>query len=360
MGKRICVVLLALTLLTGLFPALAAEDLSAHPAGEALRTVAAAGILTGYEDGTMRPDNPVTVAQLATVLGRVLETNIASAPGQPWYQGAMDAATRIGYGVNAAPGNILSRKEALLSLARFFCYATGAEDNPGLEGQGLEPMERSLLAVLMNWGVFSTWDMRLEEPITRGELAIFLCRALRGVFDLETRTFAPTYLEAAKNLITDKYAGDKTLAWAESHDYPAMLKRAYVKATRTLSGTRYLLWVNKTFQRVNVFVAGENGWQLDRVFLCATGAPGTGTPSGLFRTTAKEKGWYHWDYSVYPVVRFYGGGYAFHSVLHKPRSPEIKDPTLGYPVSHGCIRLRDEDITWIYDNIPTGTAVLVH
>jgi len=33
--------------------------------------------------------------------------------------------------------------------------------------------------------------------------------------------------------------------------------------------------------------------------------------------------------------------------------------SIGKPVTHGCIRLRDEDITWLYENIPVGTTVII-
>jgi hypothetical protein len=34
--------------------------------------------------------------------------------------------------------------------------------------------------------------------------------------------------------------------------------------------------------------------------------------------------------------------------------------SIGKAVTHGCIRMHDEDITWLYENIPVGTAVVIH
>jgi lipoprotein-anchoring transpeptidase ErfK/SrfK len=28
--------------------------------------------------------------------------------------------------------------------------------------------------------------------------------------------------------------------------------------------------------------------------------------------------------------------------------------------THGCVRLRDQDIEWLYENIPVGTKVYVY
>jgi lipoprotein-anchoring transpeptidase ErfK/SrfK len=47
-----------------------------------------------------------------------------------------------------------------------------------------------------------------------------------------------------------------------------------------------------------------------------------------------------------------GDGYA----LHGTNRPE----TVGQAVSHGCVRLRNEDIEWLYDHVPVGTVVYLY
>lgn len=47
-----------------------------------------------------------------------------------------------------------------------------------------------------------------------------------------------------------------------------------------------------------------------------------------------------------------GEGYLFHGT-NIPTS-------IGLAATHGCIRLRDEDIEWLYDNIPVGTKVYIY
>jgi hypothetical protein len=34
--------------------------------------------------------------------------------------------------------------------------------------------------------------------------------------------------------------------------------------------------------------------------------------------------------------------------------------SIGKAVTHGCIRMHDEDITWLYENVPVGTLVIIH
>lgn len=47
-----------------------------------------------------------------------------------------------------------------------------------------------------------------------------------------------------------------------------------------------------------------------------------------------------------------GNGFLFHGTPFKN--------SIGLPATHGCVRLRDEDIEWMYENIPVGTKVYVY
>lgn len=47
-----------------------------------------------------------------------------------------------------------------------------------------------------------------------------------------------------------------------------------------------------------------------------------------------------------------GNGYLLHG------TPYAK--SIGAAVTHGCVRLRDEDIEWLYDNVPVGTKVYIY
>ncbi|MES2177161.1 MAG: L,D-transpeptidase [Gemmatimonadota bacterium] len=47
-----------------------------------------------------------------------------------------------------------------------------------------------------------------------------------------------------------------------------------------------------------------------------------------------------------------GDGYLLHG------TPYAK--SIGSAVTHGCVRLRDEDIEWLYENVPVGTKVYIY
>lgn len=46
-----------------------------------------------------------------------------------------------------------------------------------------------------------------------------------------------------------------------------------------------------------------------------------------------------------------GDGYMLHGTPHQW--------SIGTAASHGCVRMRDEDIAWLYDNVPVGTKVYI-
>jgi L,D-transpeptidase catalytic domain len=47
-----------------------------------------------------------------------------------------------------------------------------------------------------------------------------------------------------------------------------------------------------------------------------------------------------------------GDGYLIHG------TPE--ESTIGAAVTHGCVRLKNDDITWLYANVPIGTSVYIY
>ena len=164
-----------------------------------------------------------------------------------------------------------------------------------------------------------------------------------------------------RKVITE-YRGNFTLAWAQSHDYTNYEKEVWVYAKGYTSSTNYLLWINLACQRVNVFRRNDGTWEHIKTFIVGTGKPSTPTRTGITTTTYKQvNGWTTSTYTVKPVVRFRkGSGYAFHSRLYYPGTSRLKDERIGFPISHGCIRMYDEDIWYLYNYIPDNTTVVIY
>lgn len=127
------------------------------------------------------------------------------------------------------------------------------------------------------------------------------------------------------------------------------------------SKTPYIVYVNLTDQKTYVYEGEKNNWKLVKTFPCSTGLPGKETPKGVF--DVDERG--EWFYSEQFAqggkyfVQFLGD-YLFHSLPYDKSGTKVVDETLGVPMSHGCIRLKDNDAKWLYDNIGRNTKVIIN
>lgn len=169
--------------------------------------------------------------------------------------------------------------------------------------------------------------------------------------------------EDVLKMVTSGYAGNYTLAWALNNDYAPEVKTAWVNLKGYQSASKYLVWVNLTYQRVNIFEGSQGNWKLIRTCLCGSGTNATPTIRGVFTTSYKQSAWNYGSYYCGPIVRFYGtSGYAFHSRLQywPMNSDRYYDARIGFPISHGCLRMYNDDIWWMYNNIPNGTTVVVY
>ena len=104
--------------------------------------------------------------------------------------------------------------------------------------------------------------------------------------------------------------------------------------------------------------------------LCSSGADDA-TPLGNFKMPEKKRDterteWFHFrafgGYARYATRIHYD--VMFHSLLYnRPNESAINEQSVrdfGYPVSHGCIRMRTEDAKFIAEKCPVGTRVHIH
>lgn len=130
-------------------------------------------------------------------------------------------------------------------------------------------------------------------------------------------------------------------------------------ADRYSSWTNWLIIVDTSLNKTVIFSDYGGRWVVKQYWSCTTGASSTPTVKGSFtigsRGTSFGSGYTCWWWT-----QFYGN-YLFHSVLYYPGSmSSIMDGQLGTNASHGCVRLALENAEWIYDNIPSGTKVVVY
>lgn len=101
-----------------------------------------------------------------------------------------------------------------------------------------------------------------------------------------------------------------------------------------------------------------------RRFSVAVGAPATPTPAGSFYISDRlptlapygPYGPYALGLSGYSDVLLTFAGADGVLGIHGTDA----DWSIGHAASHGCIRMHNRDITWLYRRIPLGAAVIVH
>ncbi|MTK13643.1 MAG: L,D-transpeptidase [Clostridiaceae bacterium] len=99
---------------------------------------------------------------------------------------------------------------------------------------------------------------------------------------------------------------------------------------------------------------------------CSTGILGdqeTETPLGIFNVQCKGEYFYSNKYGegARYYIKFFSN-YLIHSIPVDKKGNIIEDEKkkIGFPASHGCIRISIYDAEWIYNNIPEGSSVIIH
>ena len=143
--------------------------------------------------------------------------------------------------------------------------------------------------------------------------------------------------------------------------YTKVAKEYYVNNVRKWdSDTNYLIWVSLWTQEVNVFVGSKGHWTLFRSDPCSSGANVCPTPVESVKILYKTPGWYYEKYYVHSVSVF-DATRGFHSwPIKNGTSDVVYDDAMGWPNSNSCIRMKDEAVRWIYDNVPVNTAVEIY
>ncbi|TYP76495.1 glycoside hydrolase family 3 N-terminal domain-containing protein [Paenibacillus methanolicus] len=110
------------------------SDVSGHWASASIETWMARGVVAGLSDGTFGPDKPMSRAEFAAVVNRVLgfekkaSVNFADVAPGAWYASDMLKAKEAGYiedsGQGAKPKEGLNKQAAVAMLAKAFGIAT--------------------------------------------------------------------------------------------------------------------------------------------------------------------------------------------------------------------------------------------
>lgn len=161
--------------------------------------------------------------------------------------------------------------------------------------------------------------------------------------------------------LADKQSLSNTIAngLAEGKDVTAPMN-IQVAAHKTVNMSSYDKWieVDLSAQRVTAYEKANPV----RTFTVATGVRGHDTVKGEFAIWLRVRsqtmqGGSKADGSYYSIpnvewVSYFYKDYALHGAWWRK--------VFGYPASHGCVNMTNDDAHWVYDWAPVGTKVIVH
>ena len=142
-----------------------------------------------------------------------------------------------------------------------------------------------------------------------------------------------------------------------SIDTWALSAEDIVNSNKIWSDTDYLIWISKANYMVSVFLRDSGQWKCIKYFNCSIGAPSTPTITGQYRYYQYQTRWQYPGYYVGPIMRFYNG-YAIHSTLLNNNGTD-RDGRVGKMISHGCVRVRPENMNWLVYYVPLGTKIYI-
>ncbi len=176
------------------------SDMPSGRMGVAINNAVNNGLLTGYDDGTVKPDEPITRAQMSAIIVRAFGTNansqtsFADVSDSAWYKDAVEKAVYMGAfkgdeNGNFNPENNITFQETYTVLARVFQFNSrnsssgavvmkakddcldGFTDKDSVAGWALDYTK-----AVVDKGGYTGIDGLLKptESISRGEFAIIM------------------------------------------------------------------------------------------------------------------------------------------------------------------------------------------
>jgi len=160
------------------------SDMDNHWATDLVTKWVDNGVINGYPDGSMKPDNKITKAEMAKVLGNLLkdyvqadDNNLSDVPDDSWY--VTEANFMVTNGIMETENDVfdgshyMTRIETLMVLSKFFDFTIEVDGNaafPDLEN--LTDEEKGLVEYFKSNGYVNGYPdgtFKAGETVTRAQ-----------------------------------------------------------------------------------------------------------------------------------------------------------------------------------------------
>ncbi|MCL2576456.1 MAG: S-layer homology domain-containing protein [Defluviitaleaceae bacterium] len=174
------------------------ENIAGHWGVESINLLLENGIVSGYPDGSIRPDNTITRAEFVTIVNRTFNFNEKGTENFPdihsgsWYYDALSIARKAGYisgypDGSVRPDNNITRAEVSVILAGVLNLTTSKNNSTFADNDSIpEWALPSIIAMQENQlvGGYPDGTFRAQNNLTRAEGFTLLANIIeRGVLD---------------------------------------------------------------------------------------------------------------------------------------------------------------------------------
>lgn len=162
-----------------------------HWATKALEVWKSAGVIQGYQDGSLRPDGQITTVEYVVMMNRIFgfQETVAKVPAEipadAWYAKDLTKALEAGYlptiNIVDLSTGYLTRAQAAWSLTKLFALSVPVEaisfsDTGSLDAESIQAIQTLASAGYIKG--YPDGTFRPDRTITRGEIASILDRLL--------------------------------------------------------------------------------------------------------------------------------------------------------------------------------------
>jgi len=177
------------------------SDIESHWAGKKLNEWSEIGLIRGYMDNTFKPDKPITRAEFTSLINRALglkqkeEVNFIDIIGNEWFAEEFFKAISVNYISGYEDGSIrpnspISREEVAAVISRLLLLDTNnfGDKNPirFRDKEDISDWSKDVINSVVKTGVmagYSDYTFKPKQYITRAEAVITLDRALGKIFN---------------------------------------------------------------------------------------------------------------------------------------------------------------------------------
>ncbi|MDF2669090.1 MAG: hypothetical protein K0R67_1396 [Paenibacillus sp.] len=212
--KRFVIVMLIIGLMTtGWSTAFAADvrtDSQGHWAEQQLAAWLSKGYIQGYEDGSLRPDNPIKRGELLALINRLNELKDTAAvtfndvPVDHWAYSEVAKAVKAGYIEGYEDNSIridnpISRQELAVMVARLLKLSVSPDSTASadkfMDAASMPDWSKQQIGVLASIGVINGYEDGSFKPaglVTRAEVVVMLERASHSAIYYKAGVYGPT------------------------------------------------------------------------------------------------------------------------------------------------------------------------